>query len=696
MTAASIVNRYARALAVAGPVLLVAVLVADRRWTHQGLEILALIVLGIPLRGVTVSLSKYSYLTQTGLVVLAGVLLVGAPATALALAVVTLATDWVWHRKPLFVAGVNVGRELVALLAAFGVYAWTLELHGIAAPQLDVTAIPPVFFLVLTYVVASRLLFYFTLLLRGKLRRDEELLLLRYECISAFATVVAAAVVVVSVRLWPPGAWPFIGAALVACGLLLRQILSEAIAAEELNKIHAVESVITSDVALDDAFSRIERLARRVVDWGDLRVYRMVGGEARLAHRSATGRPNRGEPPPDIAALRAEVVRTGTPMVVADTGRDPRIREPTDAVQTVIVLPLRFGDRVLGTLELEHHKRNSYRPSDLVTITTFANQLATAIHIGDLRQPLVETVERLGAQLATLTSTAAALRDAAAAVAGSTAAIRHGALSETDEVQSGLAVTAELADLTRRVASDGLEAARASSQASDVAERHRPQIQEAIERLVALKSFVGETSRQVQALGQVSRRITGFIASIRELAEMTNLLALNAAIEAARAGTHGRRFGVVAGEVRQLAEQSAAAAAEAGELVQNIHRRVGEVVEQMRRGQVNVGGVEELSAGALGALDRIVEATAEATEHARRIAASAETQGGAFDGLRVRMDAVASIAERNRGEADDVTARADETARGLGELERATRELEQVAAMLRSLTHSFASVRRSA
>src|SRR2546428_14193479 len=81
---------------------------------------------------------------------------------------------------------------------------------------------------------------------------------------------------------------------------------------------------------------------------------------------------------------------------------------------------------------------------------------------------------------------------------------------------------------------------------------------------------------------------------------MTNLLALNAAIEAARAGKHGKGFAVVAEEVRHLAEQSATAALEAGELVPDIHRPGGGGVEQMRRGQGNVGGVEELSAGARG------------------------------------------------------------------------------------------------
>ena len=207
-----------------------------------------------------------------------------------------------------------------------------------------------------------------------------------------------------------------------------------------------------------------------------------------------------------------------------------------------------------------------------------------------------------------------------------------------------------------------------------------------------LKAFVGESSSKVQQLGQMSRRITGFIASIRELADMTNLLALNAAIEAARAGKHGKGFGVVADEVRRLAEQSAAAAAEAGELVQDIHTQVGEVVEQMRRGQVNVGDVEELSAAALEALDAIVAATAEATAHAGRITTAAGEQNVAFDRLRERINAVASIAGQNRAEADDVATRAVQAAQGLTDLERATRDLEQVATMLRDLTRGFANV----
>ncbi len=692
MSVQRFVRLYSEALAYGGLALLAAVLAADPRWFGQIPEILVLFAVGVVLRGLAVPLSKYSYLNQTGLVALAGSLLVGLPAAALAVAGAALGADWVWQRKPLRVAWINLGREVIALTAAYGVYAAILRVSDIAAPGISVATIPALFFFLLAYFVIGRLLFYLTLIVRGKLEQDEQLLLVRYECIAYFATFVATITVVATVVEWPPLTWVFVAAALGAVGLLLKRMLEEAISAEELNKIHIMEAVITSNLSLEDSFRRIERLAHRLVDWGDFRIYRMIEGRLALAYRSVIGRGERGEPSADTAALREASVAAGRLEVIDDVTRDKRVADAPEDVQSLVIVPLKFGDQVIGTLELEHHKKRVYRRKDILTISTFANQLATAIHITELRRPLVETVDRMTLQLSTLTHAAVALREAAAAVAVSTQAIRSGVASEEGEVSGGLEATETLSQVSRRVSEDGVEAARASSSASEVAAKNRQRIRDAIERLVALKTFVGESSSKVQRLGQVSRRITGFIASIRELADMTNLLALNAAIEAARAGKHGRGFAVVAEEVRHLAEQSATAAAEAAQLVEDIHRQVGEVVEQMRRGQVNVGGVEELSAGALEALDAIVAATADATTHAQRIATAAGEQDTAFTRLRQRIRAVAAIAGKNRTEADDVATRASEAARGLTDLEVATRELEAVAAMLRELTRGFASV----
>jgi len=68
------------------------------------------------------------------------------------------------------------------------------------------------------------------------------------------------------------------------------------------------------------------------------------------------------------------------------------------------------------------------------------------------------------------------------------------------------------------------------------------------------------------------------------------------------------------------------------------------------------------------------------------------TETAEFIALDPSEDPVAEIASRNRTEADDVATRAGEAAQGLSDLERATRELEEVATMLRELTRGFASV----
>jgi len=691
VTTNRVIVLYSQALMILGPLLVVGTMIVDPRWIDQIPELVVMLGTAVMLRGLQIPLSKYSYLTQLGLVALAGSLVVGLPATVLAIAISTAGTDLAWLRKSAQAAAVNSGREVVAIVAGYGVYAAVLRASG-APPGLHLETLPALFFYGLSYFVFSRLLFYFALIVRGKLEQGERLLILRYECIGFGTTLIASAMVVGTVVYWPPIAWVFVAAAMGALGLLFKKTLEEAIAAEELNKIHAMEAVITSNVSLVDSFGRIERLAHRLVDWGDFRIYRYHEGALGLAYRGDIGRRNRGDPSSDIAVLRSGVVANGQPVIIDDVTRDRRVADASLEVKSLVMVPLKFGDHVIGTLELEHHKRKAYRQKDVVTITTFANQLATAIHITELRRPLLETVDRLTEQLGTLVRAAEALREAAGGVASSTNAILEGVVAEQAEVAGGLAATESLAQVSRRVSVDGTEAAQASTTASEVASRNRQQIREAMDRLVALKTFVGESSAKVQALGDVSRRITGFISSIREFSDMTNLLSLNAAIEAARAGKHGKGFAVVAEEVRRLAEQSATAAAEAGELVQDIHRQVGEVVEQMRRGQVNVSGVEELSSAALEALEAIVAATGDATTHARRIADAAKEQDSAFGRLRERINAVAAIAGKNRAEADDVATRAGEAARGLTDLERATRELESVAAMLRDLTRGFASI----
>lgn len=130
MSTNRVIVLYSQALMYLGPLLIVAVLIADPRWINHIPELVVMMGAAVIMRGLQIPLSKYSYLTQTGLVALAGSVLVGLPATVLAIGVGTLATDLVWLRKSSQASAVNAGREVVATVAAFGVYAAVVQASG--------------------------------------------------------------------------------------------------------------------------------------------------------------------------------------------------------------------------------------------------------------------------------------------------------------------------------------------------------------------------------------------------------------------------------------------------------------------------------------------------------------------------------------------------------------------------------------
>jgi methyl-accepting chemotaxis protein len=95
-------------------------------------------------------------------------------------------------------------------------------------------------------------------------------------------------------------------------------------------------------------------------------------------------------------------------------------------------------------------------------------------------------------------------------------------------------------------------------------------------------AVVGEVVNTMEAITASSKKIVDIIGVIDGIAFQTNILALNAAVEAARAGEQGRGFAVVAGEVRSLAQRSAAAAKE-------IKSLITDSVEKVQTGSQQVG-----------------------------------------------------------------------------------------------------------
>ena len=241
--------------------------------------------------------------------------------------------------------------------------------------------------------------------MRDKLEYAEKILILRWEIISYLLTLIA--------RAWSwsrrcaalsPVGWLAVALALGVLGLLTRQILEEAIGAEDLNKVHLMEAAIASNATLQGSFDQIERLAYRLLDWGDFRVYRVIDrADRRWPTAARSAGPTGASRPTATAPLPARGDRQREPGGRSRTPRrDPRVRTPMPDVGSLVIHPIRFGEELLGTLEVDHPKRHAYGTKDLMALSTLANQIATAIHIAELRRPLLSTVEQIGEQVTAL------------------------------------------------------------------------------------------------------------------------------------------------------------------------------------------------------------------------------------------------------------------------------------------------------
>jgi methyl-accepting chemotaxis protein len=685
---------YARLVASVGTIVLLVALAVDPRWMSQPVGVAAIVLMSLLLRAFQIPLTKYSALNLLGMVAAGGAVIIGAPATALGLYLGVLTADWLLLRKAPAASAINAGREALALFAAYGFYAWLSALGDTgSAGNITTDVVPAVALLLAAHFLFSRGMLYCTLLIRDKLYPDERSLILRYEVIAFGAGTIAVLVSLVTIASVGWTAWLVVVFVMMFAGLLLKRILEEAVAAEELNKIHAMEQVVSSDASLAESLQQIERLANRLVDWNGFRIWRLTSGSLRMIYESGEGLLR--DPPENGVLggrLRDTAMSTGEPVVITDAARDARAEGLGSSVLSLAVVPLRFGDRAIGLVELDHHKRGTYGAKELTLVMRFASQLATALHIQDLRQPLLAALARVEAQLDTLNDSARALRAGAEVVARNTAEITRGIGEESEQADRSLDVARSLHEKTSTIAKDGGDAAKASERATRIATEHRDTIGMAIERLVNAKRFIGESTTQIGGLSSSTRRITDFIAVIKELADQTNLLALNAAIEAARAGEQGQGFAVVANEVRKLAEQSARASEDAGEIVTGFEDQMRQVASQVNRGQTMMSDVESLSESARTALDEIVEATASSLTWGQRIADTSRVQESEVGRLSERVARIAEISRRNREGAENVTRSAADQANALRELEGAAYELREVAADLSDLTRRIARV----
>ena len=190
-----------------------------------------------------------------------------------------------------------------------------------------------------------------------------------------------------------------------------------------------------------------------------------------------------------------------------------------------------------------------------------------------------------------------------------------------------------------------------------------------VEGFTAIRETVAETSEKVQQLGEASQKISKVVKLISGFANQTNMLALNASIEAARAGEEGQGFGVVANEVRALAQRSAKATTEIRQLIEEIQSQVSDLVKVMAMGTKQVNSGAQLVEETRQKLTDISVSSQQVNQLVREIAQSASLQSQTSDQASQTIQNVAEIATSNSSYAQNLN-------NSFSELQKVAEELQ--------------------
>ncbi len=154
-----------------------------------------------------------------------------------------------------------------------------------------------------------------------------------------------------------------------------------------------------------------------------------------------------------------------------------------------------------------------------------------------------------------------------------------------------------------------------------------------------------QTIAAMQSIRESSHKISDIVTLIDGIAFQTNLLALNAAVEAARAGEHGRGFAVVAGEVRALAQKSAAAAKDIKDLITDSVARIEAGTQLADKSGEMLGGIT-------GSIEKV-------TSMIHAIAQASSEQANGIHQVHHSMNSIDAVTQENAALVEQTTSAAD-------------------------------------
>ena len=207
-------------------------------------------------------------------------------------------------------------------------------------------------------------------------------------------------------------------------------------------------------------------------------------------------------------------------------------------------------------------------------------------------------------------------------------------------------LVADMDRSVRQIEQSAQTTARVSSDVLRDAELGNSSVESTISGIDQIRS----ASRTVQqAIGNLSvhaASIGTILQVIDEVTEQTKLLALNASIIAAQAGEHGKGFGVVAHEIKELARRTTASTRQIAEIVNGVKEETDKAVQAITLSEQAVVEGEQLSLRSGEALHKIVKGVKIATEQVKEIASATEQHAQQGEKMRLAMEEMGAMVEQ--------------------------------------------------
>jgi methyl-accepting chemotaxis protein len=353
-----------------------------------------------------------------------------------------------------------------------------------------------------------------------------------------------------------------------------------------------------------------------------------------------------------------KVVHENRLLLIDDINRMPEefhLKPPCDIIQQLrsrsfILCPIVVRNEVVGVFGVDNKvKRKKLDDTDVDTVKLFADQVSSTlikISLLDAVETLIRELEYTFQELLKYRgdytrhdhslrratgSTTEAIRDiaggadvireavdttrsAAGEISVSVEQVSQNLHHLTDFMEKSISAMAQISTTIKSIQENGVKSHTMSETVKQQAEVGAGAVANALEGLNGIARGVDGTFDAIERLvlkGEEVDSITGVIA---EITRKTNLLALNASIIAAQAGEHGRSFGVVADEVRNLAQEAANSTGAIAQIIAEIKEYTNETGGHINRTRDLVREGISLGEGVETSLSQILDSSALAME----------------------------------------------------------------------------------